>query len=183
MRVPATSPVPIAERLSAIADAGFCGFGLIADDLRAIRDSIGFDALRGLIAEPGWCTPRSNCSSGGGFRAASPDTPTMCAICCSKRPTRWRPVQSSRSAPRTARRPSIRLALAAPLRELAEQAAAHGTRVAIETMPFSAIATVPMGAEIVAAAGHPAAGLLVDAWHVFRAGSSSTSCAARCDPK
>ena len=60
-------------------------------------------------------------------------------------------------------------ALAGPLRELAEQAADHGTRVAIETMPFSAIATVPMGAEIVSAAGHPAAGLLVDAWHVFRA--------------
>jgi sugar phosphate isomerase/epimerase len=29
-----------------------------------------------------------------------------------------------------------------------------------------------MGAEIVAAAGHPAAGLLVDAWHVFRADTS-----------
>jgi sugar phosphate isomerase/epimerase len=39
-------------------------------------------------------------------------------------------------------------------------------------MPFSAIATVPMGAEIIAAAGHPGAGLLVDAWHVFRAGTT-----------
>ena len=39
-------------------------------------------------------------------------------------------------------------------------------------MPFSAIATVPMGAEIIAAAGHPAAGLIVDAWHVFRAGTT-----------
>jgi sugar phosphate isomerase/epimerase len=29
-----------------------------------------------------------------------------------------------------------------------------------------------MGTEIVAAAGHPAAGLLVDAWHVFRAGTT-----------
>jgi sugar phosphate isomerase/epimerase len=48
----------------------------------------------------------------------------------------------------------------------------HGTRVAIETMPFSAIATVPMGAEIITAAGHPGAGLLVDAWHVFRAGTT-----------
>jgi sugar phosphate isomerase/epimerase len=61
--------------------------------------------------------------------------------------------------------------LIAPLRELAEQAADHGTRVAIETMPFSIIATVPMGAEIVSATGHPAVGLLVDAWHAFRAGT------------
>jgi sugar phosphate isomerase/epimerase len=38
--------------------------------------------------------------------------------------------------------------------------------------PASAIATIPMGAEIITAAGHPAAGLLVDAWHVFRAGTT-----------
>ena len=59
-----------------------------------------------------------------------------------------------------------------PLRELAEEAADRGTKIAIETMPFSIIATVPMGADIVAAADHPAVGLLVDAWHVFRAGTS-----------
>jgi sugar phosphate isomerase/epimerase len=41
-------------------------------------------------------------------------------------------------------------------------------------MPFSGLATVPMGAELVAATGHPAVGLLVDAWHVFRAGTSLT---------
>jgi sugar phosphate isomerase/epimerase len=29
-----------------------------------------------------------------------------------------------------------------------------------------------MGAEIITAAGHPAAGLFVDAWHVFRAGTT-----------
>jgi sugar phosphate isomerase/epimerase len=29
-----------------------------------------------------------------------------------------------------------------------------------------------MGAQIITAAGHPAAGLLVDAWHVFRAGTT-----------
>jgi sugar phosphate isomerase/epimerase len=62
--------------------------------------------------------------------------------------------------------------LIAPLRELAEQAADRGTRVAIETMPFSIISTVPMGADIVSAAAHPGIGLLVDAWHVFRAGTS-----------
>lgn len=52
-RQPATSPVPVAERVAAIADAGFCGMGLIADDLVAIRDDIGFDALKGLIAAGG----------------------------------------------------------------------------------------------------------------------------------
>ena len=37
---------------------------------------------------------------------------------------------------------------------------------------FSIISTVPMGAEIVSAAAHPGIGLLLDAWHVFRAGTS-----------
>ena len=59
-----------------------------------------------------------------------------------------------------------------PLRELGTQATEHGTRVAIETMPFSIISTVPMGVEIVSAAAHPGIGLLLDAWHVFRAGTS-----------
>ena len=53
MRVPSTSPVPIAERVAAIADAGYVGMGLVADDLLAIRDTIGFNGLRDLIADHG----------------------------------------------------------------------------------------------------------------------------------
>jgi sugar phosphate isomerase/epimerase len=70
-----------------------------------------------------------------------------------------------------------------PLRELAEQAVEHGTRIAIETMPFSIISTVPMGAELISAAGHPAVGLLVDAWHVFRAGTSLDELQAALTPE
>jgi sugar phosphate isomerase/epimerase len=73
--------------------------------------------------------------------------------------------------------------LATPLRDLAVQAQAHGTRIAIETMPFSAIATVPLGAELVAVAGHPAAGLLIDAWHVFRAGTTLAELRATLRPE
>jgi sugar phosphate isomerase/epimerase len=168
---PATSPVPIGERITAIAGAGFCGLGLIADDLSAIRDGIGFGALRELIADAGlthveiellerWWIPRGQPGHTHDIRdllfdAADALAPAMIKI-------------GSRNGPPS----SDPMVLVAPLRELAEQAASHGTRVAIETMPFSAIATVPMGAEIVSAAGHPAAGLLIDAWHVFRAGTS-----------
>ncbi|MCV7064842.1 hypothetical protein H7H51_02450 [Mycolicibacterium farcinogenes] len=57
MRNPATSPVPITERVAAVADAGFVGLGLIADD-RCSRTRVNnrllcgegtFD-LTGLIA-------------------------------------------------------------------------------------------------------------------------------------
>ncbi len=171
VRTPGTSPIPITERVAAIADAGFCGLGLIADDLSATRDDIGCGALRGLIADAGlthveiellerWWIPRGQPGHTYVIRdllfdAADALTPAMIKL-------------GSQNGPPC----SDPMALAAPLRELAAQAASHGTRVAIETMPFSAIATVPMGAGIVAAADHPAAGLLIDAWHVFRAGTS-----------
>ena len=50
---PGHQSVPIGERITAIADAGFCGFGLIADDLIAIREDISFEALRDMISEAG----------------------------------------------------------------------------------------------------------------------------------
>jgi sugar phosphate isomerase/epimerase len=181
-RSPATSPVPIADRIAAIAGAGYCGFGLIADDLAAIRQAIGFEALRDLIADAGlthveiellerWWIPRGRPGNTYDvrdllFEAADVLSPVMIKIGSENGP----PAQDP-------------LALAAPLRELAAQAAARGTKVAIETMPFSAIATVPMGADIVTAAGHPAAGLLVDAWHVFRAGTSLADLEAALRPE
>jgi sugar phosphate isomerase/epimerase len=157
--------------VAAIADAGFYGFGLVADDLRVIRESIGFESLRALIDDAGlshveiellerWWIPRGQPGHTYQirdllFEAADALAPVMIKIGSENGPPASDP-----------------LALAAPLRDLADQAAAYGTRVAIETMPFSAIATVPTGAEIVRVAGHPAAGLLVDAWHVFRAGTT-----------
>ncbi len=171
MRVPATSPVPIAERVAAVADAGFVGLGLIADDLAAIRASIGFDGLRDLIADAGlthveiellerWWIPRGESGHSYDvrdllFEAANVLEPAFIKI-------------GSELGPRTTQPES----LIAPLRELADQAADRGTRVAIEAMPFSIISTVPMGAEIVTAADHPAVGLLIDAWHLFRGGTS-----------
>jgi sugar phosphate isomerase/epimerase len=170
IRVPPTSPVPIAERVAAVAEAGYRGLGLIAADLAAIRASIGFARLRDLIADAGlthveielierWWIPRGESGNSYDvrdllFEAADVLAPAFVKI-------------GSELGPRTTHPES----LIAPLRELAEQAADRGTRVAIETMPFSIIATVPMGAEIVSAADHPAVGLLVDAWHVFRAGT------------
>jgi sugar phosphate isomerase/epimerase len=182
MRQPATSPVPIAERISAVADAGFAGLGLIADDLLVIRDSIGFPVLRNLIAEAGlthieielierWWIPRgapghTYDARGLLFDAADVLAPAFIKI-------------GSELGPPTPQ-PEV---LVDPLRELAEQAVEHGTRIAIETMPFSIISTVPMGAELISAAGHPAVGLLVDAWHVFRAGTSLDELRAALTPE
>jgi len=171
LRVPATSPVPIAERVAAVAEAGFTGLGLIADDLLAVRDSIGFAALRNVITDHGlthveielierWWVPRAAAGNSYQvrellFEAADVLAPAFIKIGSELGPPTPHPEQ-----------------LIPPLCELATQAAEHGTRIAIETMPFSIISTVPMGADIISAAAHPGIGLLVDAWHVFRAGTT-----------
>jgi sugar phosphate isomerase/epimerase len=182
MRVPPTSPVPIAERISAVADAGFTGLGLIADDLLVIRDSIGFPVLRNLIAEAGlthieielierWWIPRGAPGHTYDVRDLLFDAADVLAPAFIK--------IGSELGPPT---PQSEV-LVDPLRGLAEQAVEHGTRIAIETMPFSIISTVPMGAELISAAGHPAVGLLVDAWHVFRAGTSLDELRAALTPE
>jgi sugar phosphate isomerase/epimerase len=61
---------------------------------------------------------------------------------------------------------------AAELHELARQAAEAGTRVALEPLPFSNITDFRSAAELVAAADHPAAGLVVDIWHLERGPST-----------
>ncbi|WP_319437475.1 sugar phosphate isomerase/epimerase family protein [Mycobacterium sp. RTGN5] len=171
LRQPQTSPVPIEERVAAVAEAGYSGMGLVVDDLVAIRDTIGFDELRKLIDDNGlthveielierWWIPRGQPGHTYDardvlFEAADGLEPKFIKI-------------GSELGPRTT---DIGV-LIAPLRQLADQAADHGTKIAIETMPFSIITTVPMGAELVTAAGHSGVGLLIDAWHVFRAGTS-----------
>jgi sugar phosphate isomerase/epimerase len=182
MRVPSTSPVPIGERVAAIADAGYAGMGLVADDLLAIRNSIGFTGLRDLIDDHGlthieielierWWIPRGEPGNSHQVRDLLLDAADVLAPSFIK--------IGSDLGPRI----SDPEPLIAPLRELATQAIQHGTRIAIETMPFSLIKTVPMGAEIVSAAAHPAVGLLIDAWHVFRAGTSLDELRAALTPE
>ena len=55
---------------------------------------------------------------------------------------------------------------------LAAQAAEVGTRVALEPLPFSNITDFRLAADLVAAADHPAAGLVVDIWHLERGPST-----------
>jgi sugar phosphate isomerase/epimerase len=61
---------------------------------------------------------------------------------------------------------------AAELHTLAGQASEVGARVALEPLPFSNITDFRLAAELVAAADHRAAGLVVDIWHLERGPST-----------
>jgi sugar phosphate isomerase/epimerase len=56
--------------------------------------------------------------------------------------------------------------------DLCDKAAAHGLRVALEFVPTGGVPGLAEAMEIIDAAGRANGGLMVDAWHFFRSGSS-----------
>lgn len=159
--------MPIEERIDAVAATGWQGIGFVSGDLRQASETIGLPALAARISEAGlrytevelavdfWMPdPRSRESLDFLVHAAAElgARSIKAAGSMTERPTDDEMVGS--------------------LHALAEATSRTGAFLALEPFPFSNISTVPYGAELVAAADHPALGLVVDAWHVFRAGTS-----------
>jgi sugar phosphate isomerase/epimerase len=169
MRSSERSPLDPIERVRQIAATGWMGLGFVLDDLRAIRDTIGYDTLADEITGAGLQHVEVELCSGWwkhpseGWRghweelleAAQALDAAFIKIGTDSAPA----VEDVRP-------------LVAPLRDLAEEAASYGTKVALEPLPFGMIASMPQGAELISQVDHPAAGLIVDYWHVFRAGTS-----------
>ncbi|WP_255122926.1 sugar phosphate isomerase/epimerase [Rhodococcus sp. 14-2470-1b] len=167
---PALSPIPITERIAAIASAGFAGMGIVAADLAAIEAGVGLRTLRAMLDDSPlkfveiellekWWIPRGEDGNTFAvrdllFRASDVLGPTHIKI------------GSENAEPRDL------APYTEPLLELTRQAAEHGTRIALEPMPFSIVSTIPAGADLARSTGHPDCGIIVDAWHVFRAGTT-----------
>lgn len=168
------------DRVAAVADTGWQGMGFAQGDLAVVRDSIGFAALareterRGLahveveLATDWWLDPA--------------ETPWR---------ANW---EMLLDAAETLHSPWVKIGtrfgagvddltpFVDPLRRLADEAAARGTKVALEPLPFALIASLPQGADLMRLVDHEAAGLCVDFWHVFRADTSLDELVAALDP-
>jgi sugar phosphate isomerase/epimerase len=168
-RTDPVSPIPLDERIAAVAAAGYRGIGLGWDDLEAAERSIGFAALRDRIAAAGlehvevefldgwWLDgPRREASDRvreGLLRAARALGARHIKVGCgSFGDTRDHAV------------------LVAELRRLADQAGEHGTRIALEPGAGSALDLTGEAIPLVAELAHPALGLMLDPWHLVRAG-------------
>jgi sugar phosphate isomerase/epimerase len=160
--------VPIEDRISALAANGWSGLGLVAADLKALQASIGFDRLREMVRAHGlehvevelltrWWEPRSTWQEDFQFLLEAARALDATFI----------------KAGAAFGEPASNLGfLSAPLHDLAEEAAANGTRIALEPVAFTQVGSVPQAADLVREVNHPACGLLVDFWHVFRAGTT-----------
>ncbi len=175
------SPLPMAERVRAVGATGWQGLGLVLADLVPVRDTIGFTGLRELVEAAGllhaevelvedWWTTGVQKEEADRRRDLLLDA----AVALGARQVK--------AGPPIATGPTDPRELVPALRGLSRAAADRGVRVALEPLPFSTVATVPLGARLVEEVDEPNLGLLVDAWHVFRAGTSLADLAAALGP-
>jgi sugar phosphate isomerase/epimerase len=165
------SPVPLRERIEAAAAAGFTGFGVLAVDLAVAEREHGLAGIRAMLADngvvhleleglPGWW-------SGGPERAGSDELRRFMLTAAEALGARHLKVTPDTSgAPWDAGHWASEFAL------LAGQAADAGAHLGIEFLPWSNIRTVHDALRLVEDAGHPAGGVVIDVWHVERAGTS-----------
>lgn len=171
------SPVPLRERIQAAAGAGFTGFGLLAVDLAVAEREHGWAGIRTMLADngivqleleglPDWW-------SVGPERARSDELRRFLLTGAEALGARHLKV-----TPDTSGAPWEPGHWAAEFSLLAAQAADAGARLGIEFLPWSNIRTVHDALRLVEAAGHPAGGIVVDVWHVERAGTPPDELAA-----
>lgn len=163
---PEISPFQAIDRVRAVAATGWMGIGFGQDDLRVVSETIGFPALRGEIEDAGLRHVEVELASGW-WRDNDlqwRETWSLLLTAARELDASFIKIGTAFGSPVDDITPFV-----APLREIADEAAAVGTRVALEPLPFGLIGSMPQGAELIRATGHPSAGLLVDFWHVFRA--------------
>lgn len=164
------SPLPIGRRVEAVSAAGFRGFGVRRSDLMDVRSSIGYPAFRKILDDNGIKYLELEFLEGwhldGDERRASDEHRAQFLNAAAA----LGPVHIKVGGDFSGTRVFDAQRVGEELGALADEAAQAGTRIALESMPFSDIVTPQQALEAVRIANHPAAGLCVDVWHVYRAG-------------
>ncbi len=166
-----TSPVEVRERIAAVAESGYRGFGLTREDLVVARDSIGLSAVAACLREHGITTVQlewiTNWWTSGELRRASDraraDLFEACVILG---------VDNIKVGADDDGNPVSYDQLCQGFDELASHGAQVGVKIAFENTPFSHhVKTTEQAIKFVTDVGHPNGGLIVDIWHAFRGGS------------
>jgi sugar phosphate isomerase/epimerase len=168
LRDPEFSPHKAFERLEAIAATGYVGFGMTANDLRVADAEVGLDAVFEKAQQLGLTHIEVELATGWWHEESVwLDNWQFLKHAAQKLNAKMIKIGTEFGEPLKDFTHMVK-----PFRRLAEEAAEIGTKVALEPLPFSLIGSMPQGADLVAAVDHKAAGLMVDYWHIFRAGTS-----------
>ena len=173
------SRLDLRARAEAVAAAGFTGIGFTINDLDAARATYGLSQVRRMCEDLGLVHLEvellENWWTTGSRRRESDQTRASLLAAAEILGARQIKIGPDVEIVDGAVPPLADVAhWASELHQLAVQAAEVGTRVALEPLPFSNITDFRLAAELVAAADHPAAGLVVDIWHLERGPSTLT---------
>ncbi|MDN5795592.1 MAG: sugar phosphate isomerase/epimerase [Intrasporangium sp.] len=162
------SPLPLRERIEAASAAGFRGFGLLSDDLPAAVAAYGLSGIRAMLADNGMVHLELEGIpywwDDGAHRQASDRVRHNLLEAAESLGARHIKVTPDGDSG-----PWDRGLWAARFAELATQAQAVGARLGIEFFPWSNIRSLHDGLQLVEDADHDAGGVIIDAWHIFRA--------------
>ncbi len=162
------SPLSLRERIEAASAAGFRGFGLLSADLPAAEREYGLSGIRAMLDDNGivdlelegipyWWDDGPRRAESDGIRHDL----LRAAEALGARHVKVTPDGDDA--------PWDREHWAGKFAELAVQAQDAGTRLGIEFFPWSNIKTLHDGLRLVEDAGHHAAGVVIDVWHIHRA--------------
>jgi sugar phosphate isomerase/epimerase len=174
-----TGREPVRERVRAVTAAGFAGLSLSLDDLHEVRATTGFADLRRILDDAGVVWVQLG-TLGGWWSATSrvdQDADRGVVLEAAATLGAWQVVVRADHAVR----PTSLADMAHAWDELAVQAAGVGARLVLEPEPWSNLATVERASRFVAA-GHPNGGVLLDAMHALRGGSTLASIADGVSP-
>lgn len=161
------SPISVEARIAAAAADGWSGFGLVhADlmefqrtrplaDLRRLLDDHGIEQLELELIENWWVE--------GETRAASDSTRRDILSAAEALGAKTVKIGPDTTAPADPDR------FAESFDALAAEAAEHGTRVALEFLPWAGyMRDLRAGIDLVTQVANPAGGLCLDIWHIAR---------------
>jgi len=162
------SPLNLRERIEAASAAGFRGFGLLSVDLPAAEQEYGLSGIRTLLDDNGMVDLELEGIPywwDDGPRRKESDRIRHDLL----RAAEMLGARHVKVTPDGDDAPWDREHWAAKFAELAAQAQDAGTRLGIEFFPWSNIKSLHDGLQLVEDAGHDAAGVIIDVWHVERA--------------
>ncbi|WP_320821788.1 sugar phosphate isomerase/epimerase [Reinekea sp.] len=175
-------PMDLRLRIEAAGRSGWTGFGLLHADLIQARDTLGYPLLRRILDDNGikqveleylldwWAA---------GERRVQSDQ-VRADLLAAVGPLN---AQHLKIGPGMLADPVESDLMRENWAQLCQQAAVEGTRVAIESAPYSYFPTVDSIVSLVTDVDHPSGGLLLDIWHVYRSGLDYAAMVAMVPPK
>ena len=161
-------PFDFRTRVEAAAKAGFTGFGLFFADLPAVIDRYGYSGMRAILADNGITRLELEALIdwfADGERGAAAAESRALLLRSSEALGAY---HVKAAGDLTSDWPIERMTES--FAKLCDEAAARGSRISIEIVAFSNVASLERALTIVEDAGRVNGGLMLDVWHMVRGG-------------